>query len=386
MWQITNILQQINSILAKARTADEEAKARGEKFNIFSIIGVNHYETTHSAIIAEFLNPQGSHCQGNLFLEEFFVSCRFSPAKLMKSKNPFDITTAKVYTEYDTGNGRIDILIKNDSGQAIIIENKLYAADQPEQLKRYADYAENQKWDYSIVYLTLYGNKASNQSADGVDYVCISYCNEIIRWLQRCTRDTVNKPFLRESFIQYSNLIKKLTHQDMETKYSEEIIKTMIDNSDAVAAICNAQPAYRIYVINNILIPKLKKFADKADLQFGCMLDQNVEKGFYFKKKEWKDAAVWYYSESRILFSGFYIAVMNENIEVQLNIGRTVQLPCFDGKCTDAYPFGWKYMEHGYSDWNMDTVADMVSGKFIDYVEKETLTIIEEIQKVGGNL
>ena len=45
MEQLSNLLQQINGILIKTRKNDEEAKSRGEKFNVFSVIGVNHYET-----------------------------------------------------------------------------------------------------------------------------------------------------------------------------------------------------------------------------------------------------------------------------------------------------------------------------------------------------
>lgn len=392
MERFSNLLQQINDILIKTRKNDEEAKSRGEKFNVFSVIGVNHYETTHSTIIAEFLNPDGSHGQGRTFLDEFLdeifysVSCKFRKLWVMKSGTPFDSSSSKVYTEYDTGDGRIDILIKNDAGQAIIIENKLYAADQPRQLKRYAEFAERQNWDYSIVYLTLYGSEASMQSAEGLDYVCISYCNDIIKWLQRCIYDAVDKPFLREVFVQYSNLVKIITYQDMETKITEEVVRAMVDNAEAAAIICDAQQKYQEYVLDNILVPKLKEFADKSGLQFRFDWDLNGEKGFCFKKKEWKNAAVWFYSENRTSWTGFYIAVMNEYADVPLKTNRQVQLRCFDGNCSDSYPFGWKYMEYGYSEWNMGTLADMVNGKFIDYVGNEVLKIIEEIKKTDDIL
>ena len=77
---------------------------------------------------------------------------------------------------------------------------------------------------------------------------------------------------------------------------------------------------------------------------------------------------------------------MNEYADVPLKTNRQVQLCCFDGNCSDSYPFGWKYMEYGYSEWNMDTLADMVNGKFIDYVGNEVLKIIEEIKKTDNIL
>ena len=387
MKRVTDLLLNIRSVSDKIHQTEERAKTRGERFNIFSILGVNHYELAHSTIIAEFLNPDGSHGQGDIFLDEFLneifysVSCRFRKPWVMKSGAPFDISSAKVYTEYDTGNGRIDILIRNEAGQAVIIENKLYAADQPEQLKRYAEFAERQNWDYSIVYLTLYGDEASTQSAEGIDYVRISYSDEIIKWLQRCICNTVDKPFLRETFIQYSNLVKKLTHRNMETKFTEEVIKAMVDNAEAAAMICSMQQKYREYVQDNILLPKLKEFADESGLQFAYDWEMNGEKGFYFRKKEWKNAAIWFYSENRTSWSGFYITIMNEYPDVPLTTNRQVQLHCFDGNCSDSYPFGWKYMEQGYSEWDMDTLADIVNGKFIEYVKEQTLAVINELEE-----
>ena len=224
------------------------------------------------------------------------------------------------------------------------------------------------------------------QSAEGVDYVSISYCNDIIEWLQRCIYDTVDKPFLREAFIQYSNLIKIITNQDMETKFTEEVIRAMVDNAEAAAIICDAQQKYQEYVQDNILVPKLREFANKSGLQFRFDWDLNGEKGFCFMKREWKNAAIWFYSESRTSWTGFYIAIMNKYPDVPLTINRQVQLHCFDGNCSDSYPFGWKYMEYGYSEWNMDTLADMVNGKFIEYVENEVLKIIEEIKKTDNIL
>jgi hypothetical protein len=45
--------------------------ATGGRFNMFRVVGVNHYENTHSGIIAEFLNPNGSHGLKDKFLREF---------------------------------------------------------------------------------------------------------------------------------------------------------------------------------------------------------------------------------------------------------------------------------------------------------------------------
>ena len=49
MKELQNLLQQIATITQKN---NEILNATGGRFNIFRICGVNHYENTHSAIIA----------------------------------------------------------------------------------------------------------------------------------------------------------------------------------------------------------------------------------------------------------------------------------------------------------------------------------------------
>ncbi|WP_315543846.1 PD-(D/E)XK nuclease family protein [Capnocytophaga leadbetteri] len=129
MKELQNLLQQVATITQKN---SEILNATGGRFNMFRICGVNHYENTHSAIIAELLNPQGTHSLKSELLKAFLslIDKDFVPTDF----NPSDAT---VYTEYTTDKGRIDILIKDTNKNALIIENKIYAADQYEQLKRY---------------------------------------------------------------------------------------------------------------------------------------------------------------------------------------------------------------------------------------------------------
>lgn len=68
MQHINKLLQQISFVINKN---DQLLNQSGGKFNMFKILGVNHYENKHSAIIAEFLNPNGSHGMSSKFLESF---------------------------------------------------------------------------------------------------------------------------------------------------------------------------------------------------------------------------------------------------------------------------------------------------------------------------
>lgn len=68
MENIRNLLNQIKNITNKN---DEILDATGARFNMFKICGVNHYENTHSAILAEFLHPNGAHGLKSKPLERF---------------------------------------------------------------------------------------------------------------------------------------------------------------------------------------------------------------------------------------------------------------------------------------------------------------------------
>ena len=115
---------------------DELFDATGGRFNIFGLLGVGYSENTHSSILAELLSPQGSHGSKYKFLQAFIET-----VKLKDFIQDFDFQGATVQTEVVVGNGRIDILINDNNYHAVIIENKIFAVDQREQLKRYNEYA-----------------------------------------------------------------------------------------------------------------------------------------------------------------------------------------------------------------------------------------------------
>ncbi|MEN0007975.1 PD-(D/E)XK nuclease family protein, partial [Flavobacterium nitrogenifigens] len=210
MERISNLLSQV-AIIGKKNT--EILDATGGRFNMFRVCGVNHYENTHSAIIAEFLNPNGTHGLKSKLLE-----CFIETLGDYFTVQTFNCEKSRVITEHPTEEGRIDILIEDNQNKAIIIENKIYANDQFEQLKRYDRYAQKYKNGYQILYLTLFGDSASEHSGSGVSYLSISHKENIISWLEKCVSIASRFPIVRETIIQYINHLKQLTNQDMDTK------------------------------------------------------------------------------------------------------------------------------------------------------------------------
>ena len=80
----------------------------------------------------------------------------------------------------------------------IIIENKIYAYDQEEQLFKYYNkiISENyKKENIFIYYLTLDGREPSLNSIQnlviGKDIRCISYKEEILEWIKHCMKESI---------------------------------------------------------------------------------------------------------------------------------------------------------------------------------------------------
>ena len=205
--ELQHLLTQVSAISKKY---DEIAEKTGENFNIFKILKMETKEVkTHSAFLAELLNPKGSHGKGDIFLKLFIeVVEEGKTSRLVKQEHiPYtkkfdilDFNTSKARTKVefhigqttDTEGGRIDILIESGNNK-IIIENKIHARDQPFQLVRYKKYGNNAP----IFYLTLWQEQepstdSKKELKEGEDYKRISYENEILNWLEKCREKAVN--------------------------------------------------------------------------------------------------------------------------------------------------------------------------------------------------
>jgi hypothetical protein len=272
MNEICNLLEQIAAINGKNQ---EMLDASGSGFNIFQICGVDHYENKHSKIIAEFLNPQGSHGLKSELLRQFVGVL----GEKFTVKN-FDIENARAIPECPIDNGRLDILIEDNKNHALIIENKIHAGDQWEQLKRYDKFAKNKygKDNYQIFYLTPYGIPASKQSAEGVDYLSISYKETIIKWMDKCVSAAVRHPMVRETINQYIYHLNQLINNNiMDNNQLREFVANNIKAIKEVAEI------YRVHQgrpgrIHWLLSDKLK------DLKLSGSHDANRAEGSPYSK------------------------------------------------------------------------------------------------------
>lgn len=380
MKELQNLLQQIATITQKN---SEILNATGGRFNMFRICGVNHYENTHSAIIAELLNPKGTHSLKSELLEAFLslIDKDFVPTD-------FNPSNATVYTEYTTDKGRIDILIKDANKNALIIENKIYAADQYEQLKRYDQFAKKEFKAYQIYYLTLWGSEASLQSGEGVNYLTISYADTIIRWLDKCIALAARLPLVRETLIQYSNHLKILTNQDMNVKNQEEIVKTLADfgNLEAVQNVFLNYPKVFDYLAKQYFNPKMEEFAHQKGLIYHYERTDEKNHGsyisFYITKEQWKGKIGIDFDFEE---GSYYYGVYNDPKKYQLSQEnktflhqqlREKGIPVLD---TDWYPFYENIENLTIASWESDIVKSDIFFKSCKSKIETLLEVLEEM-------
>jgi len=229
--RIPHLLKQIR--LLKDKHA-ELAAATGEDFNVFSILRIKHREVkTHTPILAELLNPHGSHHQKADFLKLFLKKMCTGSEESTFCNNP---ESYRVRSEERIRAAQFDIMLekgKENDKARIVIENKILAADQDLQLDR--DARENFDGPIKLIYLTLDDREPSEESLGDLskDKVqCITYREHIIPWLEECIKlETVLRIApIREILLQYRDLLKDLTGQPKNTNTVMELSNLLTKN------------------------------------------------------------------------------------------------------------------------------------------------------------
>lgn len=246
--EFLNLRNFLDNVATISKKYEEIAKITGENFNVFKILRLTTNEVrTHSAFIAELLDPKGSHDQGDVFLRLFVEKLKLAEIDYTSVKVEVEKYIGTISENYDEG-GRIDIIVTDGCGRAIIIENKIYAEDQKNQILRYHKYGEEKhKTIFNILYLTLYGSDPSSESLNNrtdIDFKCISYKSDIILWLESCKEKAVNHPTLREAITQYIDLTKYLTNQLTNSKMENEIKEHLRKNIELIKPLAIAHKAY----------------------------------------------------------------------------------------------------------------------------------------------
>lgn len=381
----TQLLGQVKAINKKY---DNILSITGEGYNIFRILKMQSAENKlHSAFLANLLDPKGSHGQKDVFLKLFIDL-------IIPKDFLFDTPLAKVVVEKHVGfknvdkteGGRIDICITDQKNREILIENKIYAIDQENQLLRYSNY--NKK--AYLIYLCLNSESVSEASCKGLilneDYHIVTYKSQIIKWLTYCKKEAVSHPILRETITQYINLIKHLTGQTINKEMKNELVAHIISSRETLSA--SFEIANNIDAARGALLKDLKKIV----IEIGAEL--NLETSFYidlskkfsginFYKSEWETGKISFQFQHyhRNLMYGISRKEENKNIEDQYTVDIYNKLGSLGGKSTTWWPF-CKDVEETYFDWknSKEPWLAIIDGSIKNYLKTKITEMVDLLE------
>ena len=249
-----------NMIVDASRIVSEDMKIKNKKgydYNIFTLLDLERQEYgIHEKMIYNILNFPYNKRLSTIFIKKFMEVMQM-PASYIES----EWYVEKEYATIDYG--RMDLFFQSkgdrkENRKCVVIELKIDAQDQEEQLSRYDEFVNRKLGiqDYQIIYITLDGHEASEQSIGAADISKIkdriSYYEYIKKWLDACI-EICKEESIDDSFIkQYSQLIEKL-HGDDEME--KKIDKLMLDKEELLAAmeIANALPRVKTKVLKTFM-------------------------------------------------------------------------------------------------------------------------------------
>ena len=209
------------------------------RYNLLSIIEKDRDEAhVHSKVIYNLLSQDWGKKDKETFLTLFLKEIGIEDEIIYNEK--WEVSREKVF-DLDTIKGRLDFEIKSKD-YIYIIEMKIDAGDQPEQLMRYQKFAKEQHKKYKIFYLTLDGHNASKKSIgeeenleenQKVEYINISFKEEILNWLGNCLKLVEGKENKSTCINQYIASINKILGEK-NTKIKDNILKSSEDIKYAI--------------------------------------------------------------------------------------------------------------------------------------------------------
>ena len=252
--------------MAAKAEADRQRAMGKHDYNIFTLFhGFSDEVNLHSNFIASLLDPNGDHYKSDLFLKLFLEMCGIDDFSI-------DTSRATVFKEFK----HIDIYI-SDGKKHIILENKVYAKDQPTQIARYIETIQNKgaeecdrvkDEDIYVLYLHPDGELPKENSLGGyklsqdktklvkgssiIKFKVIRYDKEILEWIDKCKNEVSNITDLNVFLSQYKDVIEMIYNRykridEMETANLVEIFK---ENYTAVSEIASNYQEARKKIID----------------------------------------------------------------------------------------------------------------------------------------
>ena len=385
--RIERLLSEITNLYKLAEKDKLERIKQGDFFNVFNTIGLRTEEVRlHSAFIAELLNPQGSHGLSNLFLQAFLKQMELPCDYVTEAKGV--IKERYIGRKTKKEGGRIDIIIE-DGNHAVIIENKIYAEDQGNQLLRYYNYGRKQfPKGFELVYLTLDGVDPDEKSLGKKDlpFNYMSYKDDIVEWLEECVVIAQKNPLVEAVIIQYRELVKQITNTDMDTSYKEQLLETMLkpDNAIAMGEMLAVEEDWFSQIMDIYIWKPLKEYAESKNMEIGKDVDSGEETGLWIYKNEWKYYGIFVWTDSKRFWNDMYFCISYYNKPNRSNLltkKEYKKLDCLEEEAETGCPYGWEYLREDIRNWNYSITKEIVTKEVANYIIEKFEMILNEIEE-----
>lgn len=386
MEKTQNLLNKVEAIRQKAKKLRDESKAKGEEFDVFSVVGFWNEEVKfHSAIIAELLDPNGSHGAGDFYLKQFL--------KILK-RDDFPLDTTQVQPKIkerdigpvtETTGGRVDIIIEDGKKHALIIENKPGDGDQEVQMLRYRNYADENYEDSILIYLTLDGRDASDYSTgrERFDYKRLSY-DDILSWLDKCSCKSLPNTNVKAVINQYKLHIKKILGITMDDNNSKKLLELLTQNENnalAVKEILCMRDRWLNSIIEEYLFRPLGEYAKSKKMKFE---KNNNTRDFSIYKDSWKYYRVFLWPSDKtgcIRVGVSYCEDAQPNQENQISEKDYSKMGRLSGEPDKIWPYGWDDLPSEMNSFVFEKADKIINGEVYKCVEQMFDYILNEIEK-----
>ncbi len=227
------------------------------RFNVFTVLRSAGDEVgLHTRWLAFLLDPNGTHDCDDTFLKLFLKTLAEGVQPHDDSQGVYlphgletaSSTSAKMISEEREAEGQPDIQIDLPLWGGIIVENKIYAGDQRDQLEHYGKILDR-KYGKSgkhplLLYLTRDG--AKSESANRREYYRISYRKHILKWLEECLRETYQYVNINQAIQQYRNVVCEITGElPLENEYRKKIVKIIEKHPAIIKHYVKLYPAIK---------------------------------------------------------------------------------------------------------------------------------------------
>ncbi|RYD84368.1 MAG: hypothetical protein EOP84_05685 [Verrucomicrobiaceae bacterium] len=273
---------------------------------IFALGGRGYYENPASDLLKFFLEPDGEHRLGSLFLDAFF-DCMEPGMKNVLG------TGVEVEREKDTGTGgRLDLILKGSDG-VLLIENKIRHHQNTNPFDAYKEYGKriNQGRLPFMAILSPDGSSL-HKEWKGVSYE--KYCGKLAGGLDGIRTDCSQSKwwiFAREFVIHLQNELYPSAMKPEQIEFAE---KHQFEIQEAKTL----GDAYRQYLIDHLRNVLAERFPDHA------IWSKDEGWGIRFKSVRWGNSDMVWHSKVSEESTSYSVVIYLSNLSVaQLKLAES---------------------------------------------------------------